>query len=289
MKDRLIRLGIPLLIYSWIIDPLLGYVVKVWLGGPRMFYWSDLFGHFQDGAVIGSGPLWFVETLLIFSLLYSLWRSYTRGRPAQPVGETRFPSSVSIALLALLLGVAGFLIRLGLPIGYNFDPLNLQFPFFAQYIVLFILGVIAYRRNWLSGLPEKQGRLWLVIAILLILFFPLLAIAGGSPEPFAGGWHWQALAYAMWESFLCFGMCIGLIYAFRRSANRQGGLARFLSPNAYTAYLIHSPVITILALAARNVMLFPLLKWVLLSLIAVPLCFALSNLIRKIPYTDRVL
>ena len=128
MKDRLIRLGIPLVIYSWIIDPLLGYVVKVWREGPRPFYWSDLFGHFRDGALIGSGPLWFVETLLIFSLGYTLWRSFTRGRPVQRAGESRFPSSVSIALLALLLGVAGYLIRLWLPIGYNFQPLNLQFP-----------------------------------------------------------------------------------------------------------------------------------------------------------------
>jgi hypothetical protein len=57
LKDRLIRLGIPLAIYSWIIDPLLGYVRDVWLEGPRMFYWSDLVGHFWDGSLIGSGPL----------------------------------------------------------------------------------------------------------------------------------------------------------------------------------------------------------------------------------------
>ena len=283
MKDRLIRLGIPLVIYSWIIDPLLGYALKVWLNGPRRLYWSDILGHFSDGSLIGSGPMWFIETLLIFSVLYTLWRSFTGDRPVQPAGETRFPSNISVAILALLLGVAGFLVRLWLPIGNNFRQLNLQFPFFAQYIVLFILGLIAYRRNWLGGLPETQGRLWLVIAIILILFFPLLILAGGSPDNFFGGWRWQALAYALWESFLCFGMCIGLIYLFRRYANRQGGLARFLSPNAYTAYLIHGPVITILALAARDVSLYPLLKWVLVSLVAIPLCFALSNLIRKLP------
>jgi len=289
IKDRLIRLGIPLVIYSWIIDPLLGYVFKVWLGEPRMLTLNDFFGHFQDGSLIGSGPLWFVETLLIFSLLYTLWRSLTRDHSIHQAGKSPFPSSVTIAFLAIVLGVAGFLIRLWLPIGYNFKPLNLQFSFFAQYIALFILGLVAYRRNWLENLPEKQGRIWLAIAIVLILFFPLLAIAGGSPEPFAGGWYWQALAYALWESFLCIGMCIGLIYIFRHYANRQGGLARYLSPNAYTAYLIHAPAITILALAVRDVALYPLLKWGLVSMVAVPICFILSSLIRKIPYTDRVL
>jgi glucan biosynthesis protein C len=298
LKDRLIRLGIPLAVYSWIIDPLFGYGRYALSGGPRLPVWEAYAHQFRYGTLLGPGPLWFVETLLIFSALYVAWRLLAQLRPprpasvaqaAQPAVETRFPGNGLIALLALLLGVAGFLVRLWLPIGYSFVPLNLQFPFFAQYIVLFCLGLIAYRRNWFQSLPEATGRLWLRVAIVLILLFPPLALAGGSPEPFAGGWHWQAFAYALWESFLCLAMCIGLIYLFRRQLNHQGPLARFLSPNAYTAYLIHGPIITTIALAARDVMLYPLLKWGLVALVAVPLCFGLSHLIRKLPYTDRVL
>jgi hypothetical protein len=48
-------------------------------------------------------------------------------------------------------------------------------------------------------------------------------------------------------------------------------------------------VITILAFAARDVALHPLLKFGLLSLVAVPLCFGLGSLIRKLPCADRVL
>ena len=88
---------------------------------------------------------------------------------------------------------------------------------------------------------------------------------------------------------MCLGMCIGLIYLFRRYWNGQGRLARFLSPNAYTAYIIHAPVITFIALALRNVDIYPLLKFGLAALIAVPLCFVLSNLTRKLPHADRVL
>ena len=85
------------------------------------------------------------------------------------------------------------------------------------------------------------------------------------------------------------GMCIGLIYAFHRYLNDQGGLARFLSSNAYAAYLVHGPVVTIVALTARDLMFHPLVKFGLGSLIAVPLCFGLGDLIRKLPYADRVL
>jgi glucan biosynthesis protein C len=293
LKDRLIRLGIPLALYSWIIRPLLAYLDPVRFPDGRPPFWGFITGNYlKNEAVFGAGPLWFVETLLIFSLVYVLWRLLARPRPAQAAVESRFPSSGSIALFALLLGVAGFLVRLWRPIGWNFVPLNLQFPFFAQYIALFIVGLIAYRRNWLLGLPETTGRLWLGIAVLMIfLIWPMVLVSGMDKglDPFLGGWHWQALAYALWESFLCFGMCIGLIYVFHRYADRQGSLASFLSRNAYTAYLIHEAVIIALAYAARDVVLYPLLKWGLVSLVAVPLCFGLSSLIRKLPYTDRVL
>jgi len=294
LKDRLIRLGIPVALYSWIIRPLLAYLDPVRFPVSRPPFWSFITGNYlKNEAVFGAGPLWFIETLLIFSVAYVLWRLLARPRPAEPAVEIRFPGSVSIALFALLLGVAGFLVRLGLPVGWNFVPLNLQFPFFAQYIALFVIGLVAYRRNSLLSLPDRVGRLWLGIAGLMILLFWPLVLGGGALDkgldPFRGGWHWQALAYALWESFLCLGMCIGLIYVFHRYADRQGRLARFLSRNAYTAYLIHEVVIIALAYAVRDVALYPLLKWGLMSLVAVSLCFGLSSLIRKLPYADRVL
>jgi glucan biosynthesis protein C len=291
LKDRLIRLGIPLAVYSWIASPLLVYVVKRVKEGLSLPWWHYLPG-LKFEAVIGSGPLWFVETLLIFSVVYVGWRLVVPARPASSTVDTQFPGNGMIALFALLLGIVSFVVRLWRPIGWSFSPLNLQFPFFAQYIALFIVGLIAYRRNWLLGLPEATGRLWLAIGIVMIFLFWPLVIGGGMDkgvEPFAGGWHWQAIAYALWESFTCLGMCIGLIYLFRRAVNRQGKLAKFLSSNAYTAYIIHGVVITIMALAVRDVMVYPLLKWALVALVAVPLCFGLSHLIRKLPYTDRAL
>ena len=294
LKDRLMRLGIPLAVYSWVINPLFVYVGLVLSQDLRTPLWGFFPGeYFKTEPLIGAGPLWFVEVLLIFSLVYMLWRLLARSRPANPAVETRFPGNGSIALFALLLGVAGFLVRLVFVMdAYTFKPLNLQFPFFAQYIALFVVGLIAYRRNWLLGLPDKTGRLWLGIAVLLILLWPLMIVAVGAitdDVPLKGGWHWQSLVYALWESFLCISMCIGLIYAFRRHLNRRGKIAGFLVPNAYTAYIIHAPVITTLAFAIRDITLYPLLKWAVVALVAVPLCFGLSNLIRKLPYTDRVL
>jgi hypothetical protein len=292
LKDRLIRLGIPLALYSWVINPLFIYAYSY--RELQMPFWRFFPGvYFSGGELIGQGPLWFVEVLLIFSLVYVAWRLVFPSRPETPAAETRFPGNGAIALFALSLGVVTFLVRLVfLMDAYTFKPLNLQIPFFAQYIALFIIGLIAYRRNWLVSLPDKTGRLWLGIAVLLILLWPPLVILGGAIEndlPFKGGWYWQSFAYALWESFMCASMCIGLIYAFRRYLNSKGRIAGFLAPNAYTAYLIHAPVITFVALAVQEITIYPLFKWALVALVAIPLCFGISSLIRKLPYTDHIL
>ncbi len=294
LKDRLIRLGIPLALYSWIIRPILTYFDPVRFPGAGLPLWRFITEqYFKDEAVFGAGPLWFIEVLLIFSAVYIVWRRFIQPRQAKPPVQTSFPGHSSIAIFALLLGIATFLVRLVFPMGYNFEPLNLQFCFFAQYIALFVIGLVAYRRTWFQQLPDRMGRLWLWIAgIIILLFWPLM-LGGGALDngidAYAGGWHWQAFALALWESFLCVGMCIGLVYWFRRHANRQGRLASFLSCNAYAAYLIHEVVITSFAYLVRDVDVYPLLKWVLVSLAVVPLCFVLSDLIRRLPYANRVL
>ena len=292
LKDRLIRLGIPLVIYSWIISPLTWAVVSYVTLGQTLPWWRYL--PWAGETLIGNGPLWFVEVLLIFTLVYVVWRRLFRPNAPVPLVRTdsRFPSSKAIVLFAVLLAAMTFVVRLWRPMGWEFSPLNLQFPFFAQYIALFVVGLIAYRRNWLACLTDATGKRWLAAAIVLILVFLPMALVGGAmetDEPFRGGLYWQAMAYALWESLVCVSMCIGLTYLFRRYSNRQGRLARFLSPNAYTVYIIHAPIITATALMLRNVDLYPLLKFGLAVLIALPLCFVLSNLIRKLPYTDRVL
>jgi glucans biosynthesis protein C len=293
LKDRLIRLGIPLLVYSWIISPLTWMVITYVTQG-QLLPLGDYFPGAKFGNIIGAGPLWFVEALLIFTAVYVAWRKmFQPNAPVPPVQlDSRFPSSKAVALFAVLMAAATFMIRLWHPVGWSFAPLNLQFPFFVQYIALFVVGLIAYRRNWLANLADSTGKQWLIVAIVLILLFIPLAVAGGameSDEPFKGGPYWQAAALALWESFVCVSMCIGLTYLFRRYWNQQGRLAKFLSPNAYTAYIIHAPIITFTALALRNVEVYPLLKFGLAAIIALPLCFVLSNLIRKLPYADRVL
>lgn len=290
LLDRLVRLGIPLALYSWLLRPLFFFFGMNQVKGP---FWQWYTGeYFQNYGWIGGGPIWFIETLLLFSLLYVVWRLLTKNRWAHQVADVRFPSSGTIALVALLLGISSFLVRIVSPVNDTFVPLNLQFANFSQYIALFVLGLIAYRRNWLSSISRHVGRLWLGIAAALIVLYGPLAILGGATEdvtPFLGGWHWQALMFALWDAFLCLSMCIGLLSLFQNRLNHQGRIAHELSRSAYAAYLIHEPVITFLVMTVAGFMIHPLFKFFLACVVFIPICFGLGSLLRRLPGFDRVL
>jgi fucose 4-O-acetylase-like acetyltransferase len=294
LKDRLLRLGIPMLCYDLVIGPLIAYpLIRTGAWQSAGFYPGYL-ARYYSGFHIGTGPLWFVEALLIFAVLYVLWRRFVKSTvpPAQDKGKT--PGTMAVAIFALALGAVSFLVRIWLPIGWTFGPLNLQFPFFPQYICLFIVGIMAYRRNWLVRIPDVMGKLWLFIAILLVVvLLPVLSVAGGGLSgnfmPFMGGLHWQCFAYAVWEQVAGVAIIIALLVLFRRHLDRQGKLTRAASASAYTVYIIHGPIIILVALAIRHITLYPLLKFALAVVISVPLCFALANVIRKLPAAQKIL
>ncbi|MBN1219851.1 MAG: acyltransferase family protein [Anaerolineae bacterium] len=296
LKDRFLRLGIPLLVYMVILEPLLVYGLGVNTHGLEGSLWQDLAryfdGHYLANLRLGSGPLWFVETLLIFVVIYALWRRWVMpGVPVSPQRDGKVPGNMAIALFALTLGVVSFIVRIWLPIGWNFKPLNLQIPFFPQYIALFVLGLLAYRRNWFMGLSEAAGKLWRNITIALIVLLPVMFIVGGAEgsTPFLGGSHWQSLVYSIWEQFLCMGMIITLLVWFRQQFNHQGSLVKTMSASAYTVYIIHALVIVLVALALQDVSLYPLIKFPLVALLAVPFCFLLAYFIRRLPLARNIL
>lgn len=288
LRDRLVRLGIPLLIYTLLINPLVGFLGYNFLPEqlrpePRPSFWEFALLSF------GPGPLWFLEALLLFAVLYALWRRFARGEQPAAAGNDGPPALLAVVLFVLGLAATTFLIRLVIPIG-SFLPI-VGFPtasHLPQYIGLFAVGVLAQRRGWLHSIPDRAGRWGFIAAALatILLGAPAISDVTGA---FVGGMRWQALAYALWEAIFCVGMNLGLLVLFRKRFDRPGALGRFLSANAYATYIIHAPVIVALSVALRDVALYPLLKFGLVSLIALPLCFLAASLVRKLPGAEAVL
>jgi fucose 4-O-acetylase-like acetyltransferase len=282
VKDRLVRLGIPLLVFYFILNPLTNYMH---LGVIKNEYsFLDLL---LNPRAWGFGPMWFVETLLIFTFVYLLFRKLKWKI------KMNFPGTKTIVVAAFLTGLAQYIIRIWLPVGWSLPHTGLQFPFFVQYIFMLVFGVIAYQNNWLEEISFKQGKQWFIFAqIMILLVLPIMLYIGGKEngsEAFVGGGTWQSFAWAIWEQVVGFAMIIGLLGISKKYFNKQGSLAQQLSNSAYGVYIIHPPVIVGIAALFVAWDINQLLKFIVVAPVAIFACFILAWIIKQIPGVKKVI
>ena len=184
--------------------------------------------------------------------------------------------------------------RIRFPVGRWVLP-GVQPAHLVHYVFCYASGVLAYRGDWLRRLGRAQARRWGLVALAMLPLFVGGGVLGGALEGeagfarFLGGWHWQALGYAFWESVMCVAVLTYVLWFFRERVNRSSALLRRLAGSAYTVYILHQPV-----LIAANILLLraPMpstVKFALVALIVPPLCFALADVVRRIPGARRVL
>jgi hypothetical protein len=289
LKDRLKRLGIPILFYVLVVAPLLGYASNQ-LQGHDVSLGEYLTYVYSSVLHLGPAQMWFLGALLIFAIVHVIWRRFVKPMSDS---EGAAPSNVAIAIFALVLGLVTFTVRIWLPVGFEIPVLNWQIPHFPQYIALYILGIVAYRRNWFEAVTDSQGKTWFFVVLGLVVLFPVLFIVGGALEgaldPYFGGLHWQSFAYAVWEQFMCMGMVITLLVWFRRRFKEQGRLAKTMSGAAYATYVFHVPTIFLLAFALRGIRLDMGLKYLLVVPFAVAAAFLVGYLIKRLPVVRDIL
>jgi surface polysaccharide O-acyltransferase-like enzyme len=226
--------------------------------------------------------------LLFFCLGYVLWRQARRARVQPPERASRPPSYLALGLFILALATATYLLRIVVPLGMTIPFFDFpSFAYFPQYLSFFILGAVAFRRNWFQTIPGSMGIAGAGVALAATIALAPLALSNGLA--FLGSGTVQSAAYALWDSTFSVGICLALLTLFRRCFNRQTRLGSFLAQHAFTVYIIHIPVIVLLALAIRGIHLEALLKFGLAALLGIPLCFALAMLVRKLPFASRIL
>ncbi|HOI75475.1 MAG TPA: acyltransferase family protein [Syntrophales bacterium] len=287
MKDRLMRLGIPLAVYTLLIHPSLKYAISRHLG-TTSDPWLD-FVWIADTHYPAPGPMWFALTLLIFETAYALYRH------SLPVGpETKavkkLPSPTHILAFIVGTGLLAFGIRLFYPIGSNF--FGLQFGYFMLYITMYSLGIIAGRDNWLERFTIRQAWPWFISSLLAIPAFGMVVLfskAHGAMGDLMGGINLRALAYAMWEPLICVGFSFFLLMVFKKYLNAPGRLVSVLSADSYPFYVIHPPFVAGFTVLSEQVALPPLARLMLVLVLGIPTCFLAAHLLRKIPGLKRIL
>ena len=286
LRDRVRRLGLPLLVYGFVLGPITIALAQTARGKPFIDTLRWLWRH----AEFEKGPLWFAWALLIIAVVVALWGALVKLADA-PASARPFPSNSALFVAALVTGAAAFALRLAWPVGR--EVWGLQLGYFASYTVLFVAGCLAAAPRWLEAWPAAQVRTWRRVAWVTLPVLPAVALFGGrllglegQPE---GGWSVPALVYAMWEPLLAWGVILGLLQSCRHRFDVLAPFGQRLARRAFAIYVIHPPVVVGVALAWRVVAAPALLKFVVTGSVACVLCYLLAGALLRVPGVNRVL
>lgn len=284
VKERLIRLGIPLVVFYFLLAPITSFIRDKYIYDVN----ATILSYITNSDFWGFGPMWFVEALLLFTFLFFLVRLFVVNR------KVKFPTTSKIILFALTIAILQFFLRIWIPVRWAIPHTNLRVAFFIQYAALFIIGIIAYQNHWFDSIGIKISWRWFVLAqVLVFVIFPLLYISGGGINQgegkFLGGFYWQSFAYCLWEQFVAVSMIYGILGIFKEYSNRQTKLLKKLSDSAYGVYVFHTPLLLIISAVFLNWQIPQLSKFLALAPVSLLFAFFIAWLIKQMPGLKKVM
>jgi glucans biosynthesis protein C len=283
LADRLLRLGVPLLVYFFFISTFTIALARTHEGHALWSGWAQMIRERE----FGPGPLWFAEALLLLAAAYLLWRRLRPARTDIDAASVALPSFRRLAFTAVVLGLINFAVRLAIPVGQ--EVLWLQLGYFPCYLWLFAAGCAASRSHLLETVTFAQARPWLITSALVAVTLPVLVVVQRGVDGFPGGWNFNALFYALWDPLVAAGAILGLLWFARTRWSRTTPLTAALARNAFPAFIVHPPVAVACSLLAAGWTLPALAKFALVGLLATAGSFAVGGLLRALPGATRIL
>ena len=257
VRKKLIRLGIPLLVMGGLISVL--------------------------SCKFEVGHMWFVESLLVFCLIYALIRQWV-----QPINEAcnSKPTIIGLLIIALLMGVGSYFIRQVSPQDhwiwpFGIIPLPMEPAHYLQYVMMFVLGILAYRFQWLDKISNGTGFMALLIGAGLAL---------GNYLRDEGPWNafvWQW--FGIYESLMCMFISFGLIWLFREFVNATSRFWQWCAAQSYGAYVFHLLLMIGLQNVVDDIWMGAFGKFLFIGVVTTILSFLLTWMVRRIPGVKRVM
>jgi hypothetical protein len=294
-KERLIRLGIPLFLYIFLINPITIYTLSQlgfppWIANPKLqgtlldYYFSRFLSlHDLIDFLAFAGPMWFLKVLLIFTAFYTLWRQITKLETLQRKISNQYsiPRYSYLLLLAIGLGGLTFIVRIFFPIDVR--PLEIPLGQLIQYLMMFTIGIICVRYLWFEKMTKKHVKIWLItilfsLVVIYIDFFIAIMIDVDLVD-FTGGANLHAFIFALVDNVISMGVIFVLIKVFYAKYDKQGPILRNLSASAYHMYLVHPPVLITISIGFSFLNLYPIIKLALVFTLSVILCYLLSHFV----------
>lgn len=266
VKDRLVRLGIPLAVFTFFIFLPFNYSGAAPGTGVVEFFLDTYFNR----PPIATGHLWFVASLLLYSFIYIL--VFNTSKKSSALHEHKDMKTYYVFLYIIFLTISSGFVRLYYPIDtWRTWLIPVEVAHIPQYLSLFFIGALFNRFQWLESFKMSTGLSFFIMAVVAYWLNENL------PDSIKNYWLTESFV----ESLLCVGISMTLLTVFRHVCNRTNAAIRLLSENAYGIYLFHLLIVIALQKAFLTWTANANVKFSIVTVLGVILSLCLSVILRK--------
>lgn len=280
IKHRFDRILKPVLIAMVTVLPLT-YVFWSWgwMTEHRVF-WEEVWQFdFRDPGIenhfMGPGHLWFLNYLMIFSVLYWALLRWRRVLPDDPepglgrLGKACFTSGFrpivfAIPTAAFLWMDPGFYLAYHHVIPMSLGQVVYEAAQLAYQGYFFVVGVYLFRLH--REIAPMKRYAWVYLLLAQAVFVVICIMHTGWLDDSYGDEHHPAfgVGLAVSVALFCWLMIWGLIAIGLTVLDKPRPVVRWLSDSAYWVYLVHLPLVGLLMVTAAD---WPVSPWIKFFLI----------------------
>ena len=271
LKDRFLRLGIPLLFFIFCVFGPLHY----FLNQSEIDFLSFVADLHFNKPPLSVGHLWFVAALLAYSLIYLVLVKFIKVKIQ--FSKTFKPWYPLLFLLFLI--PVNVWVRQVYPIDYWVTWLiPIEVAHLPQYLSLFLLGALFNKTKWLEGIMPITAFSYFFLGLIMFIF------KGFIYQQFPNLWSESIV-----ESFLCVGICLGILSFFKMTFLHMNDFMKFLSDNSYDIYLFHLLIVIALQMLLLQLNIDINLKFAMVTILGIFLSGLLTFGLRKFPIVKKIL
>ncbi len=296
--DRLLRLGVPFVICAFTVIPIAYYAIALRQEDISFAaYWWRM-------ITVGpwpSGPIWFTWVLLLFDVFAGV---IFRLEPTviEPINRlsTRGHNRPIVFFLVMVAVTALVYVPLRVYYGptdwFEFGPFSVQTSRVWLYATYFFFGAGIGALNTDRGLIAPDGRLaanWFTWAAFAAIPYTLLWVLIyikrgilGNPDMLP---DWYEAVYGLVFVIFSAAIMFAILGFFLRFMTTQFNLLDALQNDAYGIFLVHYPFVLWLQYWLYDMNWPAIAKATVVFLLALPLSWATTAALRKIPGAKRIL
>lgn len=261
LRERAVKLLIPSTLGLFAIHWITGYL-NIKMGGGLAYIPPALI--YPISAISGTGPLWFIQMLFVFSCILALLRILDKKDKVWIFcGKANLP--VILLLFLFLWGAAQVL---------NMPVLTMYR--FGIYFAAFLIGYYIFSHEKTQELLEKICLPLLCLAILGAVLYAQRY--GGSNFTSSSCLQSFTTNLYLWIVILA------IIGCGRKYLNHETAFTRYMAKSSFGIYVLHYPVLTVTCYILHNYFALPAIcNYGIAFVVEIIMTFALYEGMRRVP------